>query len=65
MKPYADPKKDMLSSFLEHGISPTVAQRELMTFMYVKMPISYVRAGLIQLDSLAQIQPLPPLRLRY
>ncbi|MCJ1434284.1 hypothetical protein MMC27_003651 [Xylographa pallens] len=34
LKPYADPKKDMLGSFLEHGIPPTVAQRELMTFIF-------------------------------
>ncbi|MCJ1385796.1 hypothetical protein MMC17_008920 [Xylographa soralifera] len=34
LKPSTDPRRDMLGSFLEHGISPTVAQRELMTFIF-------------------------------
>ncbi|MCJ1287895.1 hypothetical protein MMC26_007247 [Xylographa opegraphella] len=34
LKPVTYPRKDMLGSFLEHGISPTVAQRELMTFIF-------------------------------
>ncbi|MCJ1398854.1 hypothetical protein MMC11_002055 [Xylographa trunciseda] len=34
LKPHADRQNDMLGSFLEHGTSPTVAQRELMTFIF-------------------------------